>query len=118
MSGLTGSLRSSVARLVPHLSRAAAETREIADARNQTGQAFRLGTRCDAWAVGAGSRLGTDQAIVLHWNGTKWMPVKLTSTLGTETELLNVAGSAGNVWAVGDSTTNDGLAQAFVFHCC
>jgi hypothetical protein len=72
----------------------------------------------DAWAVGAddvGGSGSNAQAIILHWNGSKWLPVALPgATPDTATELIAVAASsASNVWAVGDSGHG---RQALVFH--
>jgi hypothetical protein len=57
----------------------------------------------DVWAVGQklGSR-GPDQALIEHWNGSRWSvipsPVEHTGT----TMLDAVAGAGGQVWAVGE----------------
>jgi hypothetical protein len=72
----------------------------------------------NAWAVGLDNSRDTgEHAIILHWNGTRWAPVALPgASPDTETRLLAVAGSAGNVWAVGESSTGNDPVQALAFH--
>lgn len=70
----------------------------------------------DAWAVGFTSdgtlNLAGNQALVLHWNGTKWAAVP-TPGLGTGvgSELFGVAATSGsNAWAVGTTFRGSGSA--------
>jgi hypothetical protein len=85
----------------------------------------------DAWAVGdiqnsinARDRSGeaghlatsSEQALILHWNGTKWTQVK---TLGAGTPgVLNAVGasSPGNAWAVGATSAGPQGVQTLALH--
>jgi hypothetical protein len=75
----------------------------------------------NVWAVGTDvPDQGPQQAIVLHRNGSTWIPVThLGSAPGGDSELAGVAaGSPRNVWAVGNTSMGTGASQAFIFHCC
>lgn len=75
----------------------------------------------NAWAVGGDIAPGFtgEQAIVLHWNGAKWLRVTVPGAgPDTQTGLGAVAASsAANVWAVGSSSTDDfRTSRALIFH--
>jgi hypothetical protein len=59
----------------------------------------------DSWAVGSYQTSGASYPLALHWDGTSWSSIPITST-GASSSLLGVAATAaGDVWAVG---TRDG----------
>jgi hypothetical protein len=62
----------------------------------------------NVWAVGYYVNASqVTQTLVEHWNGKLWSVVKSPSPASVNNELFSVAAvSAGNVWAVGFSTTN------------
>jgi hypothetical protein len=70
----------------------------------------------DAWAVGSvgDATTGTERALLLHWDGSSWVPVDVTGAVGGGRSLLaGVAAAAPNdVWAVGsDAETGRGVVQ-------
>ncbi len=85
----------------------------------------------DAWAVGdiqnsinardrsrgAGQlATGSQQALILHWNGTTWARVKILS--GSIPGVLNAVGASapGNAWAVGVTSTGSQGVQTIALH--
>jgi hypothetical protein len=72
----------------------------------------------NAWAVGFYFFRGAaHHTLVLHWNGTRWVP-EHTPIQGDSSSLFGVgASSAGSAWAVGRFNTG-GPAQAAALHCC
>lgn len=73
----------------------------------------------NAWAAGTDSEItGGQQALVLHWTGSRWLPVATAGGApGDSVQLLGVAaGSASNVWAVGELFPAGGGSRAFAFH--
>jgi hypothetical protein len=59
-------------------------------------------SKTDAWAVG---HLGT-QSYITHWNGTKWMTVRLSAVTGYQLDSV-VATSPGNVWIFAVNNTGN-----------
>lgn len=61
--------------------------------------------RNDAWAVGTFVAGGSDQPLVLHWNGTRWS--RVTSPSFKAAELLSAVGasSRSNAWIVGRTSS-------------
>lgn len=59
----------------------------------------------DAWAVGSvgDATAGMERALLLHWDGSSWVPVDVTGAVGGGRSLLAgvSAVSATDVWAVG-----------------
>jgi hypothetical protein len=70
---------------------------------------------CNAWAVGGESIGSTDQTLIVHWNGTKWLETDSPNPSG-DADLNAVAStSARNIWAVGQYSTNTGI-QTLIAH--
>jgi hypothetical protein len=70
----------------------------------------------DAWAVGTDAR--GSAPLIEHWNGTNWMP-QMTGVpvppAGRSLQLTSVsARSANDVWAVGDSQSNNSIDESTV----
>jgi len=64
----------------------------------------------DAWAVGSATSDGQSAPrvpLVLRWNGTGWVSMTLPATGSTELSGVD-ARTAGDVWAVGSSSSADG----------
>lgn len=69
----------------------------------------------DVWAVGGyGERTPPEQAQILHWNGSRWRPVRTPSPGLTGNLLFGVSGTRpDDAWAVGTKT--DDLDETFQF---
>jgi hypothetical protein len=74
-----------------------------------------------AWAVGVARGGSVDRTLVVHWNGRSWrrVPSPNPDSAGDD-DLFGVgASSAGNVWMVGMSTSQDGhTSKTIALHCC
>src|SRR5262249_42184477 len=74
--------------------------------------AIDVASATDAWAVGFYDNGTVDQTLILHWNGSVWLPVTSVSPGAYENLLYAVAvvpGSGGHdVWAAGSYSNNSG----------
>jgi hypothetical protein len=57
----------------------------------------------DVWVAGNGAWPGFKGPLLFHWDGTAWSPVKVGIT-NAATAFSSVAGTPGDLWAVGDAT--------------
>lgn len=70
----------------------------------------------DIWAVGYSQLTGVYDSLILHWNGRRWHVVSSPNPTG-QTNLWDVsASSATNVWTVGYTNPNYGVAGTAAFH--
>ncbi len=91
------------------------QQREVPDECRQTGTSFGgMPTFCnvtgitafaadDAWIAGNAAWPGFKGPLLFHWDGSAWAAVRVGID-NMETALSSVAGSPGDVWAVGDRT--------------
>ncbi|MEO8971363.1 MAG: hypothetical protein ABI406_07175 [Ktedonobacteraceae bacterium] len=75
----------------------------------------------DVWAVGFISDTTAsgpvDQALIEHWNGTRWSVVTSSGPGSSSSHLSSVAAvSSNNVWAVGDYMNSDGSSGTLIEH--
>jgi hypothetical protein len=81
--------------------------------------AVAIGSGGNAWAVGSyqGATLGTDKALIEHWNGTSWNRVPSPHPGGVSWLTAVTVISSRNVWAVGVYAVQSGGAdKAFTVH--
>jgi hypothetical protein len=70
----------------------------------------------DAWAVGFQQQAGVRRALILHWDGTRWIRATIPTPPAAETALTSVAAtSASDVWAIG-SQCSESMCLAWVLH--
>src|SRR5947207_423331 len=72
-----------------------------------------LVSACDAWAVGFGSGGGSNQTLILHWDGTSWQQVTSPNPAHDNALTAVAATSASDAWAVGFTGL---LAQTLILH--
>jgi hypothetical protein len=92
-----------------------------AGAAPYTDALFAVSTRTtnDAWAVGNyfDDSLGADAMLTMHWNGTAWSIVPVSSPGDEYNELIGVDDVAANdVWAVGDYMNQGGDSIQCILH--
>jgi hypothetical protein len=70
---------------------------------------------CNAWAVGGVSIGGTDQTLIVHWNGTRWQEAEGPNPSSDDWLNAVTGTSSRNIWAVGQFATNTGT-QTLIAH--
>jgi hypothetical protein len=65
----------------------------------------------DVWAAGSQGRAGaTSRTLVEHWDGQRWRVIPTPNVAGADNYLWDIdAGSAGDIWAVGEEEGDDRL---------
>ena len=84
-------------------------------AQSNTLSAVACASATECWAVGEHDA-GTQQTLIVEWDGGSWVAVDSPSTSTTQTNYLNSVSCATSTlcWAVGDHQTGPGVFQTLV----